>query len=217
MKKYCVLCGKKIKALSHMLMLQDGFMCWSCFKKLARYDEKHSRFDNELYYGYRSARDIQRIASESIVFNSSSFPELPENNDDEFQPTEVFGRYFAYDQDRRLVRILTARKQYRIFSYDDIEDYRLFEKRETVVRNLYKRALLGKIAYGNKGMLLGAMAADVDEVCSMLEIVIRVKGRSEPITLKLNIGNEKVNESWYRAKRRLADDIIRALNKTRYN
>ncbi len=222
MAKNCLICEKKIGALSKRLTIKDGCICLDCAEQ---YGVSHALSEGITY------QDV------GAIFAATPLSEIDEAAGrlwsligmwESFEPTYSVGGYAFFDDGHRTLMItrnpgFTAVgsykgrmlfKGYTLLRYDDIVGYDLLEDGESQSKGGLGRAVVGGALFGPAGAVVGGITGKrkSNNVCNSLKLKLTLRDKANPsFYLPLITSGTKTESIVYRSAMDAAQDIISKL------
>lgn len=170
----CILCGKKVGLMTR-IALADGYLCPACLGKIIE--------------GY--GNEVSTVLKSTSILQLRGFAERIQNEMKEkqheresFTPTKIANKRVLIDETNNLVKLAPKLRNFtkykdddfEIYRYDQIVNYELIEDGGNVASGGIGRAILGGLAFGESGAIVGAATAKKSSTCKVLQIRISIAG-----------------------------------------
>ena len=206
-KKICSLCEKELGLMSGKVKIADGFLCTQCYKELG---------------GDINPTALTEAANNSLAYYKNVYEKKKADLSviETFQPTFSAGKIALFNDD---IKIMLLAKQnqsrfnnshYTVFNYSQIVNFELLEDGNSIVSGGLGRAIVGGVAFGGVGAIVGGLTGKrkSTDTCTSLQIKLTVKDHFSP-TFYITLINSEMKKSslLYKQNEKLAQDIISKL------
>lgn len=169
MAKKCLICGAPVGFFVGQVVLSDGSVCDSCWKKSGGTQDFFELSTAKKKY---SSKDIlKKINANGLtVLDTAKFtPSLILNN-------------FEFDDKAKIVKVKTQSLREQFIAYSDIIDFELLENGSSIIKGGLGRAIVGGTFFGGVGATIGAVTGTKKShsICESLKIKITVRNNPSP-------------------------------------
>lgn len=206
-KKVCLLCEKELGLMSGKVQIADGFLCMKCYIELG---------------GENTIAALTEARNNSLAYYKSIYEKKKADLSiaETFQPTFSVGKIALFNDDTKYM-LLAKQNQlkfnnshYTVFDYSQIVNFELLEDGNSIVSGGLGRAIVGGVAFGGVGAIVGGVTGKkkVKDTCTSLQIKLTVKDYYSPTFYITLISSElKKSNLLYKQNEKLAQDIISKL------
>ena len=192
MAKACAVCGGKASIVTGRVEMLDGFVCRSCLEKSLWISDPNCRTSKDFHARFKYLEDSKKLF-------------------DTFNPTTNIPDFFQIDVNNRLFKI---GKSSECFLFDELINYELIEDGESVVRGGLGRAVVGGLAFGGVGAIVGGVTGGKKSKSIITNMYIRGSLINPWIKdFKINIIDTEIKKNgWiYKNLKEMTEKIISAL------
>ena len=183
--KICDICNKKLGLLN--FKTKDGFICSECIKLCDRSLQKsiHQYSIEELKTHLRNKTNLKY---EGIEFN----------------PTRKIGNVIEIDDTKRLILLFDNSFGRRVLDFDEILDFDIYEDGDSLTSGGLAQALIGGIAFGGMGALVGAISGEkrTKIITKEMKLKITINDINNPL-INIQLINEEVRKDSEKYKKAL--------------